>query len=93
MEEVNAELRGWAADGVLVLDSWKLLEDHGKLRGVTSRKIRWRMPEARNTLETLNCLAAKEARAAQGGREQERQLEGGGDGLVPRWKPAGSGDL
>lgn len=33
VEEVNAELRTWASDRIVVLDAWTLLEDHGKLRG------------------------------------------------------------
>jgi lysophospholipase L1-like esterase len=31
-EEVNAELRSLACDGVIVLDAWKLLESNGRLR-------------------------------------------------------------
>jgi lysophospholipase L1-like esterase len=33
VEEVNADLRGLAVDGIFVLDAWKLLSDGGRLRG------------------------------------------------------------
>jgi lysophospholipase L1-like esterase len=32
VEEVNADLRSMASDRVIVFDSWKILEDHGRLR-------------------------------------------------------------
>lgn len=64
VEEVNAEIRGWAGEGVFVLDGWKLLEDHGKLRdgyGVDTLHLSARGYEVLNA-ELTKLLEAARAR-------------------------------